>query len=150
MRARDGSQLAGSTAQRYSSFANKPFLKATGAAVKGVPILAVASAGVTFSQNMASGDSAGRAATRTVFSTGLGLAAGVGVSMGVSWAAGALAIGVAGGPVGLAVAGLAIGGSIFVGWLAQQGGDKIGATVHDEVLAPAGRAIKGAWNRLFG
>lgn len=160
MRARQEAELAGVTAQRYSSFANHPLFRVSRLAVRGgkaLPVLAVAGGVLAYGENMAAGDTGGRAATRATVSTGFGVGAGLLAGAGVSWTAAALGIGLAGGPAGVAIAGAAIVAAVGAGWFAQRVGDDVGAALHDNVVAPvdrtldrAGSAVKGAWKRIFG
>jgi hypothetical protein len=160
LRARQEAELAGATAQRYSGFANHPLFRVSRVAIKGgkaLPVLAVAGGVLAYGENVGAGDTSGRAATRATVSTGFGVGAGLLAGAGVSWGAAALGIGLVGGPAGVAIAGAAIVAAVGVGWLAQRVGDDVGATIHDNVIAPvdktldrASSAVKGAWKRVFG
>jgi hypothetical protein len=160
MRARQEAELARATAQRYSGFANQSLFRVSRVVIKGgkaLPVLAVVGGALAYGENVAAGDSSGRAATRAVVSTGFGVGAGLVAGAGVAWTAAALGIGLALGPVGGLIAGGMIVGAALAGSAAQRVGDDVGAAVHDNVIAPvdrtldrAGSAVKGAWKRILG
>jgi hypothetical protein len=115
--------------QRYASFANHPLFRVSRMVVKGgkaLPVLAVAGGALAYGENVASGDTSGRAATRATVSTGFGMGAGLLAGAGVSGMAAVLGIGLAGGPAGVAIAGAAIIAAVGAGWVAQQLGDDVG------------------------